>query len=117
MAKIYNLADRLVTANQKPTIEIDADHIYKINTSTAAALMIESIAGDGTLGEIERSQKIVTIALGKDAADYLDGLELTMTAFSLIVNSVMAAIADMTLEELEASMEGDRFQEKKTRKK
>lgn len=116
MGKVYNLAERLAAANQKPTLELDAENIYKINNTTPAAIMIESISNDDTLGEFERSEKIVLVALGQEAFDHIKSLELTTPALSLIVSSILASIADMSMEEMEERLEENRFQGKKKRK-
>ena len=112
MARTYNLAERLMQANQKPTIRIDKDHEYKINNTTPAALMIEQISKDETLGQFEGLQKIIGVALGNEAAEYVESLNLTMPAYT-----IMASIADLSLEEIEAAAEENRFQPRKGKSK
>lgn len=117
MARTYNLAERLMQANQKPTVRIDKDHEYKINNTTPAALMIEQISKDETLGQFEGLQKIIGVALGNEAAEYVESLSLTMPAYTMIVNTIMASIADLSLEEIEAAAEENRFQPRKGKSK
>lgn len=116
MARQYDLAERLMQKNQKPTITIDKDHVYKINNTAPAAMMIEQLGKDGELGQFEQLEKILLIALGKESVDYIRSLELTSPAYSEIVNAVMASIADISMEELEENIEENRFPGKKKRK-
>lgn len=112
MARQYDIAERLMQANQKPIITIDAEHEYRINNTTPAALMIEQVSKDEDLGQIEGLQKVIKIALGEEAASYIESLSLTVPAYTIIVNSIMASIANISLEEIEAKTEEGRFQNK-----
>lgn len=112
MARQYDIAKKLMERNQKPTVSIDDDHVYKINNTAPAAMMIEALGKDKGLGEFEILNKIITIALGKEAASYIESQELTMPAYTTIINVIMAAISDTSLEEMEEMAEDDRFQGK-----
>jgi hypothetical protein len=111
MAKMYNIAERLAGANQKPVIKLDDTHEYKVNTSTAAALMAETIASDEKLNNMERMEKLIILVLGKEANDYMVKQEYTLPAYTLIVNAVMAAMSDTPFEEFEETLKDNRFQE------
>lgn len=118
MARQYDIAKKLMERNQKPTVSIDEEHVYKINNTAPAAMMIEALQSDKTLGEFEMLDQIITISLGKEAADYIKEQELTMPAYTTIVNVIMAALADTSLEEVEEMTQENRFQEKgKTKRK
>ena len=98
MARVYDVISRLENGNQKPKIRIDNDHEFTINNSKAAAL---KIMAETEKGNIESMDKVVIIALGKEAHDYIETLELNITAYTTIVNAIMAAITDVSLEEME----------------
>lgn len=117
MGKVYNLAERLAAANQKPTLEIDAEHIYKINNTTPAAIMMESITTDENLGEFDRIKKVITVGVGVEAMEYIDSLELTTPAMSLIFQAILASVSDTSMEELEERLEENRFQPGKKKSK
>ena len=112
MARQYDIAKKLAERNQKPTVSIDDEHVFKINNTAPAAMMIEALQNDKSLGEFEILKKIIVIALGEEAAAYVEAQELTM-----IINVIMAALADSSLEEVEEMAEGGRFQEKGKKRK
>ncbi|WP_111930376.1 hypothetical protein [Clostridium tertium] len=101
MARVYDIISRLENGNQKPVVKIDADHEFKINNSKAAAFRIMAIAEDEKIKDSNRIEDIIKVALGKEAFDYIEGLELSMPSYNTIVNTIMAAIADVELEEIE----------------
>jgi len=102
MARVYDIISRLENSNQKPIIKIDAEKEFKINNSKAAAFKIMAIAEDEKIKDDERIESIVKVALGSEAFEYIESLELSMTAYNTIVNAIMAAIGDVELEEVEA---------------
>lgn len=107
MARKYDIAQRIANANQKPTIVIDEEHEYKINTGKSVVIMIQALAEDNENenGEGENSleflDKVVTLGLGKNAFDCIESLELTFPAYSEIVMAIMAAFQDVEIEEIE----------------
>lgn len=112
MARQYDIAKKLSERNQKPTVSIDEEHVYKINNTAPAAMMIEALQKDSEEGEFEMLEKIITISLGQEAAEYIKAQEFTMPAYTTIVNVIMAALADTSLEEVEEMTQESRFQEK-----
>jgi hypothetical protein len=101
MARVYDVISRLENGNQKPVVKVDAEHEFKINNSKAAAFKIMAIAEDEKIKDNERLENIVKVALGKEAYEYIENLELSMPSYNTIVNVIMAAIADVELEEIE----------------
>ncbi|WP_040209878.1 hypothetical protein [Clostridium polynesiense] len=101
MARAYDIAERLQTANKRSTVTIDKDHVYNINTSKNTAILIQAISQDEKLSEIERIDKVIEAGIGEDAINYINSLNLTMEATTLILNVIMAAISDVSLEEAE----------------
>lgn len=101
MSRIYNIIERLENGSQKPIVKIDKDHEFKINNSKAAAFKIMAIAEDENIKDEKRFEDIIKVALGKEAFDYIEKLELSMPSYNTIVNVIMAAISDIELEEVE----------------
>lgn len=101
MSRAYDIAEKLQSANKKSTIAIDKDHVYNLNTSKNSAILIQAISQDEKLSEVERIDKIIEAGIGKEALNYINSLDLTMEAITLILNVIMAAIADISLEEAE----------------
>ena len=101
MARFYDIAERMKSGKEKPTVKIDEEHSYKINTGKSAVLYIQGISDDKKLNEVEKLDKIITTALGKEAADYIDAQDLPMPMIVTIANVIMAAIGDVELEEVE----------------
>lgn len=102
MARKYDIAERIANANQKPTVTIDADHEFKINNSKSAAIMLQAMVEETQNKEsMEFLDQVVTLALGKDAYEYIESLELTLPAYTEIVMAIMASMQDVSIEELE----------------
>ena len=101
MARFYDIAERMKVGREKPTVKIDEEHEFKINTSKSAVLYIQGISEDKDLNDVEKMDKVIVSALGKEAADYIDSQDLPMPMIVTIANVIMAAIADMSLEEIE----------------
>lgn len=101
MARVYDIISRLENGNQKPVVKIDADHEFKINNSKAAAFRIMALADDEKVKEDERLEGIIKVGLGKEAFEYIEGLDLSMPNYNLIISAIMAAIGDVDIEEIE----------------
>lgn len=101
MARVYDIISRLENGNQKPVVKIDEDHEFKINNSKAAAFRIMALAEDENIKENERLEGIIKVGLGEEAFNYIEGLELSMPNYNLIINAIMAAIGDVDIEEIE----------------
>lgn len=101
MARVYDIISRLENGNQKPVVKIDADHEFKINNSKAAAFRIMALSEDESIKEDERLDGIIKVGLGSEAFEYIESLNLAMPSYTLIINAIMAAIADVELEEIE----------------
>lgn len=110
MSKAYNIVERLKNENMRPTIQIDENHEYKINTSKNAALLIKCISQDEKLDDFDRIDKIIECALGEEALEYINSLDLTMNALTTVINVIMAGIGGVDLEEM------DEMSEKEARK-
>ncbi|MGG5461505.1 hypothetical protein [Clostridium sp. B9] len=116
MAKVYNIMDKLV--NERPTIKIDENHEYKINNTKNNAIYIQSLSKNkekSKVDDIELLEKIIKASLGKEAFEYIESLELSLEAYGVIVNAIMAGISNLELEEIEemSEKEAKRFQESK----
>jgi hypothetical protein len=105
MSRVYDLVDRIKNGNKKPTLKLDATHEYPINNSFPAAVAIKAYAEDENIDDMDRIQRILGTALKKDAIKYIDSLELSMPLYTDLVNVIMAAISDMSLEEIEKMSE------------
>lgn len=116
MAKIYNIMNKLT--NERPVIKIDDTHEYKINNTKNNAIYIQSLTKNAEKGEtddIELLDKIIKVSLGQDAFNYIESLELDLKSYEVIVNTIMAAISNLELEEIETinEEEANRFQKDK----
>lgn len=115
MAKVYNIMNKLT--NEKPVLKIDEDHEYKINNSKNNAIYIQSLVKnkDNQENDIEVLDKIIKASLPNEAFEYIESLDLSLDAYSVIVNAIMAGISNLELDEIEElnQKEIDRFQKKK----
>lgn len=99
MARVYDIVEKL--RNKKPTVKIDSEHEFTINTSKNTAIFIKSVVDDDKEEEFKKIDMIMESALGKKAFDYIESLDLEMSAYNTIINVIMAAISDKDLEEME----------------
>lgn len=115
MARVYDIVEKIKNGNERPTVRIDNDHVYTIQTSKNTALFIKALTEDKKVDDFEKLDKTIEAGLGKEALEYINSLDLPMTAFSTIVNVIMAAIGDISLEEVEkaAAEEVKKFQKRK----
>lgn len=111
--RVYDIVETIINGNKKPTVKIDAEHEFTINNSKNSAILIKALSEDKKLDDLERIDKIIEAALGEEALKYIDSLDLAMTNYNTIINVIMAAISDMSLEEMEKVAEE---QNKKFRK-
>jgi len=103
MGKVYDIMDRLT--NNKPIIKFDNEHEYVVNNSKNQAIFIKQLSEDPKLDEFERLDKIVEAALGKEALDYINSLNLSLKATGTVINAIMAAISEEELETVEKEAE------------
>lgn len=114
MSRFYDIAERMKAGKQKPTVKIDEDHEYNINTSKSAVLFVQAISMDETKKDMEKTDELIKVTLGEEALEYINAQDMPMPNISLIVTVIMAAIADVTLEDAE---ETAREEAKRPRKK
>lgn len=107
MSRLYDIAERMKNGNVKPEVKVDDDHVYKINTSKSAALFVRAVTEEKDINEFEKMDKIITITLGKEALDYINEQDFAFSNINTIVSVIMAAISDISLEELEESIKED----------
>lgn len=99
MARLYDIAARLADKNKRSEVILDAEHSYKVNTSKEAVLFIIATTEDEKMKEFDKMDKIISLALGKEALDYINEQDYQMAARTLIIEAIIAAIQDMDLEE------------------
>lgn len=105
MARKYDIIERLKAKNERPFVMVDENTSYQIDTSKTNVMAIMAVI-DG-MGKDETSikedtkmmDKIVEMSLGEKALKYIDSLNLTFDAYSLIFDVIMAAIRGVDLEE------------------
>ena len=101
MGRAYDIAERMKNGNEKPSVKIDEDHVYKINTGKSAVLYINAGSQDTDKDEFDRMDEVIKAALGNDALHYITEQDMAVASIARIVNVIMAAIADVSLEEVE----------------
>lgn len=105
MGRRYSIINKITNARERAEIEIDVDHVFKINDSFPAAMAIKAYMEDKKLNEEKQIEKVLGVALNKEANDYIKSLNLKLPGYVAIVNAIMAAIADVDLEEIEKKQE------------
>ena len=93
MARKYDIIERLKAKNERPFVMVDENISYQIDTSKTNVMSIMAVIDE--MGKDETSIKEDT----KKALEYIDSLNLTFDAYSLIFDVIMAAIRGVDLEE------------------
>lgn len=101
MGRAYDIAQKIKDGNKKSTVKIDDEHEFEINTSKNTAIFIKATSEDKKIDDFERIDTIIESALGKEALEYINSQKYQMGILNTIVNVIIAAIADMSLEEME----------------
>ncbi|WP_026887724.1 hypothetical protein [Clostridium beijerinckii] len=105
MSKKYNIVNKIMNAKERATVQIDDEHEFKINDSFPAAMAIKAYMEDKDLKEEDQIAKVLGTAFDKKANEYIKSLNLKMSGYIAIVNAIMAAIADVELDEIEKKQE------------
>lgn len=121
MSRAYDIAEKLNSGRKKPTVKIDETHTYEINTSKNVAIFLKGLVEDSKIDDFKKIDNIIESGIGKEALEYIDNLDLPMSAYVTIVNVIMAAINDVSLEEIEemdieSRNNNNNFRKKKRRK-
>lgn len=123
MSRVYDIAEKLKNGTKKPTVKIDDNHTYEINTSKNVGITLKALVEDSKIDDFEKIDKIIEAGLGNDALEYINTLDLPMSSYIVIVNVIMAAINDVSLEEIESielenknNNNNNNFRKKKRRK-
>lgn len=122
MSRAYDIVEKLKSGSKKPTVKIDDTHTYEINTSKNVGILLKGLVEDTKIDEFEKIDKIIEAGIGKEALKYVDSLDLPMASYVTIVNVIMAAINDVSLEEIEemevesSNKNNNNFRKKKRRK-
>ena len=99
MAQVYDIMSRLT--NDKPVIKLAEGKEYKVSNSKNSVIFIKQLSVDPKLDDFERMDMIVEAALGKEALEYINTLDLSINNYSVIITAIMAAVSDQSLEEME----------------
>ena len=104
MSRKYDRVERLKAKNERPFLVLDEQHVYSINTSKTNALAIMALMDQRKSEEaadLSMIDDVIRMSLGEDALQYLNAQEISIAALQEIVKTIMAAMADMSLEESE----------------
>lgn len=105
MGRKYDIVNKIMGAKERSTIQIDDEHEFRINDSFAAAMAIKAYMEDKKLDEEKKIEKVLGVAFKAEDIKYIKSLDLKLPGYVAIVNAVMAAIADVELDEIEKKQE------------
>ena len=96
MAKIINISDKL--SLDKPVIQV-GEKTYVVNDSLETVMKFEESYGDG---DTQSMMECMKVALGEDAYNEMNFGQMSFKNIQVWFFAVMAAMQDMTYEEVEA---------------
>lgn len=106
MAKMYDIAERLKHKNEKPFVRIDESHSYVIDTSIAKGFAVMNLSKKADKAEKNDDDsydtetfvyEMISLALGKEALEYIKSQSMTIDALSLIMEAITSAYAGKDL--------------------
>lgn len=110
MGRLYDISKKI--DRSKSTVKIDDEHIYTINASIPAGIKIKAISKDENIDEFEKINQVIQVGLGKKAFEYINSLDLEIPDYTPIVNSIIAAVNGVSIEELEKAAEEEKNKKK-----
>lgn len=118
MGRKYNIAQRIAEANQKPTIIVDNNHEFEMNTGKSVVIIVmalaEEIENSPESESIKLMDKMIALVFKKSEAEYIQSLDLTFAAYQLLIETIMAAFGNKELEEIEKEVEKTTKKKSKT---
>ena len=105
MGRKYDIVNKIMNAKERATLKFDEEHEFRINDSFAAAMAIKAYMEDKKLDEEKKIEKVLGVAFKPEDIKYIKSLDLKLPGYVAIVHAVMAAIADIDLEEIEGKSE------------
>jgi len=94
MSKVINLSGKF--SEEKPQIQI-GDKLYDVNDGMGVVLQFEELIGEGTA---EKMVEAISKTIGKEAAEELKIMEMSMENFKILSAGLMAAMQDLEFEEV-----------------
>ncbi|MDF2804100.1 MAG: hypothetical protein K0S61_4003 [Anaerocolumna sp.] len=110
-ANFYDISGKI--DNSKAEVKIDETHIFKIHRSMAIGLKINDIYANEELKWKEKLKQIITITMGQEAYEYIESLDLIQGSYEEILNAIMAALGNTTIEIVKEQAEAAKEENKK----
>lgn len=98
MSKVIDISAKLT--NKRPVLKLSEDKIYEIDDRKNTVIQFEQLVQNDDLSDAETMEKMVEMMLGKEAAEEINDLDLSMVAYQSIMIAITAAISG---EEYEAA--------------
>ena len=87
-------------SNDKPVIKISEGKEYKINNSKNTMLLINQEMQNNK-NELAAMDKVVKLALGQNASQEIESMELSFADYKVLFIGIMAGVSDQSYEEVE----------------
>ena len=84
--------------NEEHKIKIDKDHSYVVDRGKNTAIKIMHIDKEKDLDEFAKNDKVIKLALGEDAFNYIDSKNYPISQINTIVEAIMAVITEIPFE-------------------
>lgn len=95
MGKIYDITEKLT--NDNPIIKI-GEKTYRVNNSKNTFLQIQKYTETNKEDAIDI---IIKLALGEEAFNEIEEMQLSMNSYKNIITAIMAAVMEMEFDEAE----------------
>ena len=87
-------------SNDKPVIKVAEGKEYKINNSKNTMLLINQEMQNNK-NELAAMDKVVKLALGQNAFQEIESMELSFADYKVLFIGIMAGVSDQSYEEVE----------------
>lgn len=90
MSKIIDISAKLT--NERPQLKISADKVYDIDDRKNTVILLNQKMKDADTNDIEAMDEMITIVLGKEAAEEIDAMDYSISSYQTIMVAIMAAM-------------------------
>ena len=93
MAKVINITDKL--SQERPKIMVGEDE-FEVNNTMRTVMRFEELASAESTAQM---MEAVEVALGKEAVEKLQVIDMTTESFKVLMIAISAAVQDVSYEE------------------
>lgn len=100
MAKTIDISSKLT--KERPKLKLAEDKVFEINNSKDAVLILNQKIEESDLNDVKQLDEILSIALGQEAVDEINKMNLPFSDYQTIFLACIAGMLNEDFEVVEA---------------